>query len=79
MPGDREVVEAARAGISAAEPGMRQGMLPALAALVVGLLVQAGVIATATNADHLSLKWHAYLWDPWFLVWGIPEPLTSGT
>jgi hypothetical protein len=32
-----------------------------------GLLVQAGVIKASANADHLALRWHAYLWDPWFL------------
>jgi integrase len=36
-----------------------------------GLLIQAGVIKTAAHADRLALKWHAYLWDPWFLIWGI--------
>ena len=36
-----------------------------------GLLVQAGVIKAAAPADRLALKWHAYLWDPWFLIWGI--------
>ena len=36
-----------------------------------GLLVQAGVIKVAAHADRLALKWHAYLWDPWFLIWGI--------
>jgi hypothetical protein len=36
-----------------------------------GLLVQAGVIKPAAHADRLALKWHAYLWDPWFLIWGI--------
>ena len=36
-----------------------------------GLLVQAGVIEAAAHADRLALKWHAYLWDPWFLIWGI--------
>ena len=36
-----------------------------------GLLLQAGVIKAAAPADHLALKWHAYLWDPWFLIWGI--------
>ena len=36
-----------------------------------GLLVQAGVIAAAPDADRRALRWHAYLWDPWFLVWGI--------
>ena len=37
----------------------------------VGLLVEAGVIATSATADHRALEWHAYLWDPWFLVWGL--------
>jgi len=36
-----------------------------------GLLVQAGVITPAAHADRLALSWHAYLWDPWFLIWGI--------
>jgi hypothetical protein len=38
---------------------------------VVGLLVQAGLIGTPATADHRALAWHAYLWDPWFLVWGL--------
>lgn len=38
---------------------------------VVGLLVQVGVIAASPTADHRALAWHAYLWDPWFLLWGI--------
>jgi Protein of unknown function (DUF3995) len=37
----------------------------------VGLLVQSGVIATGPHADHRALRWHAYVWDPWFLVWGL--------
>jgi hypothetical protein len=37
----------------------------------IGLLVQAGVIKASAHADHVALRWHAYLWDPWFLVWGI--------
>lgn len=36
-----------------------------------GLLVQAGVITAGADADHRALAWHAYLWDPWFLVWGL--------
>jgi hypothetical protein len=35
-----------------------------------GLLVQSGAIAPAASADHRALAWHAYLWDPWFLLWG---------
>jgi Protein of unknown function (DUF3995)/NYN domain len=38
---------------------------------VAGWLVQAGVIRPGANADHRALAWHAYLWDPWFLVWGL--------
>lgn len=37
----------------------------------VGLLVQANVIRASATADHRALAWHAYLWDPWFLVWGM--------
>jgi hypothetical protein len=36
-----------------------------------GWLQQAGVIATPASADHRALAWHAYLWDPWFLLWGL--------
>lgn len=36
----------------------------------VGLLVQAGVIDAADDADERALAWHAYLWDPWFTLWG---------
>lgn len=31
----------------------------------------AGIISPAAGADHGALAWHAYLWDPWFLVWGL--------
>jgi hypothetical protein len=36
-----------------------------------GLLVQAGMIRAGSGADHRALAWHAYLWDPWFLLWGL--------
>ena len=36
-----------------------------------GLLVQGGVIASGAHADHRALAWHAYLWDPLFLGWGL--------
>jgi Protein of unknown function (DUF3995) len=35
-----------------------------------GLLAQAGVIHVFTS-DPRAQAWHAYLWDPWFLVWGL--------
>jgi hypothetical protein len=38
---------------------------------ISGLLIQAGVVYTGPRADHRALTWHAYLWDPWFLFWGL--------
>jgi hypothetical protein len=29
------------------------------------------VIRADTDADTKALRWHAYLWDPWFLGWGV--------
>ena len=37
----------------------------------VGLLVQADVIRSPASADRRALMWHAYMWDPWFLLWGL--------
>ena len=37
---------------------------------VVGLLVEAGVIDAANDADESAIAWHAYFWDPWFVLWG---------
>ncbi|MGH7698871.1 MAG: DUF3995 domain-containing protein [Candidatus Dormibacteria bacterium] len=37
----------------------------------VGLLVQGGVVEPSPGADQRALAWHAHLWDPWFLVWGL--------
>ncbi|MEP6980121.1 MAG: DUF3995 domain-containing protein [Nakamurella sp.] len=36
-----------------------------------GLLVVSGVIATSADADLRAIRWHAFLWDPWFLAWGV--------
>ena len=36
-----------------------------------GLLVQAGLIHLGRATDWRALVWHTYLWDPWFLVWGL--------
>lgn len=38
---------------------------------IAGLLIQADVVHTRPDADHRALRWHAYLWDPWFLLWGL--------
>jgi hypothetical protein len=37
---------------------------------VAGLLVEAGVLDAAEDADEHALAWHAYFWDPWFVLWG---------
>ena len=37
----------------------------------VGALVLAGVIAAPSSVDWLALRWHVWLWDMWFLVWGV--------
>jgi hypothetical protein len=36
-----------------------------------GLLIQLGIVHPGASADHRALAWHAFLWDPWFLVWGL--------
>lgn len=42
------------------------GVLVAVEALVVG-----GIIVPSGPVDWLALRWHLYLWDPWFLLWGV--------
>jgi hypothetical protein len=37
----------------------------------VGLAVQADLLHASAGADHRALRWHAFLWDPWFLGWGL--------
>jgi Protein of unknown function (DUF3995) len=37
----------------------------------VGLLVEAGVLDAAADADRRALAWHTFFWDPWFLLWGV--------
>jgi Protein of unknown function (DUF3995) len=37
----------------------------------IGLLEKANLIHSPANADRRALTWHAYLWDPWFLAWGL--------
>jgi hypothetical protein len=36
-----------------------------------GLAVEAGLLDSSADADERALAWHAYLWDPWFLLWGL--------
>ncbi|MEV8516885.1 DUF3995 domain-containing protein [Dactylosporangium sp. NPDC051484] len=74
----------ALAGLAVARPGpwRRPLRFVAWAAAVVlvsygGLLVagqaivEAGLIGAAPGADRSAIRWHLYLWDPWFLLWGL--------
>ena len=47
--------------------------LVAYGGIVTGaeLLVQGGAIHESATADQRAYSWHAYLWDPWFLAWGL--------
>src|SRR5215467_10629930 len=39
--------------------------------VLAGALVLSGVIHPAGSVDRTALRWHAGVWDLWFLVWGI--------
>lgn len=36
----------------------------------VGVLVLTDVITAPADANRRALAWHAFLWDPWFALWG---------
>jgi hypothetical protein len=37
---------------------------------VTGLAVQTRLVNAGSDPDWKALDWHAYLWDPWFLIVG---------
>jgi hypothetical protein len=37
---------------------------------VAGVLVEAGVVDAAVDADRRARARHAFFWDPWFALWG---------
>jgi hypothetical protein len=41
------------------------------ALVVAGALVLAGAIEPDGDVDEYALRWHVFLWDLWFLVWGV--------
>ena len=43
---------------------------------VAGLLVEAGIVEPGPGADRHALAWHAWFWDPWFLLWGAAFAVT---
>ncbi len=74
------VVVIGRPPLAAAQRRLAQRMAWAAALILIlyggvlsitGWLVQLDIVSPAANADHKALRWHAYLWDPWFLVWGV--------
>jgi hypothetical protein len=45
--------------------------------VLVGGLVLADLIAPSTPVDDHALRWHVFIWDPWFLVWGMALGLAA--
>jgi Protein of unknown function (DUF3995) len=43
--------------------------------VVFGALALAGAVGQVD--DEHALRWHVFLWDPWFLVWGIALALAT--
>lgn len=41
-----------------------------VANVCAGALVLRGVIAPADGLNERALRWHVFVWDPWFVVWG---------
>jgi len=39
--------------------------------VLAGALVLLDVIHPAGRVDRMALRWHAGVWDLWFLIWGI--------
>ena len=39
--------------------------------VVVGALVLGGAVSPSGDIDRYALRWHVFLWDLWFLVWGV--------
>jgi hypothetical protein len=38
--------------------------------VAVGGLVLADVVAPGSQVDERALRWHVFLWDAWFVLWG---------
>lgn len=39
--------------------------------VLAGALVLTGVVSPADGVDERALRWHVFLWDLWFLLWGV--------
>ena len=45
--------------------------------VLVGGLVLADLITPTAPVDEHALRWHVFVWDLWFLVWGIALGLAA--
>ena len=43
----------------------------------VGALVLGGVITPSEPVNEHALRWHVFLWDLWFLIWGVALALAT--
>ena len=44
--------------------------------VIVGALVLGGAITSSADVDRHALRWHVFVWDMWFLVWGLSLAVT---
>lgn len=47
------------------------------AQLGIQLLVRAGILVPPGDMDWRGFYGHLYLWDPWFIVWGVLMAITA--
>ena len=45
--------------------------------VVAGALVLSDVVQPSSAVDQRALRWHVYLWDAWFLLWGLALTLAA--
>jgi hypothetical protein len=43
--------------------------------VVVGGLVLSGAVRPSDGVDRHALRWHVFVWDMWFFVWGLAVAL----
>ncbi|MCE6995123.1 DUF3995 domain-containing protein [Saccharothrix sp. S26] len=39
--------------------------------VVAQSLIAVGVVPRASSFDPVAFYWHLFVWDPWFLLWGV--------